>query len=350
MSRSILCLTVAVFGVPTAAADGAQLQPLPPAEQVFPTRISRLAADGTITERVEYQQHQRGDQGWDLVWDAFEPDPDDGWPCGGEDCGLPTPGYRWYLGSTYCNLYVTNDMQFDPAFGGRYAERIEIGWLWTVGGSGTHENCALIVEFYDDFDDTCTIGDAGLGQFLGGMVFYWGILDPPSGYLWTDVDLRGTDWLKLPADGKGAFSIWFATYEDADPDTLLPATCAQPMLWGTGDGEDPPDDRPGSQGPIQWDDVTEPEWEHQVPDECYDYTYGICPDPLCPMFCVYVSKSPGIDGDLNGDGCVDQSDLGILLADWGCTPPNDCVGDIDGDGYTGQSDLGALLANWGAGC
>ena len=54
-------------------------------------------------------------------------------------------------------------------------------------------------------------------------------------------------------------------------------------------------------------------------------------------------------GDLNGDGCVDQADLGILLADWGCTH-GDCPGDCDGDGDTDQSDLGILLTNWGAGC
>ena len=56
-----------------------------------------------------------------------------------------------------------------------------------------------------------------------------------------------------------------------------------------------------------------------------------------------------IPGDLNGDGCVDQADLGILLADWGCTG-GDCPGDADGDGDTDQADLGILLANWGAGC
>ncbi len=50
-------------------------------------------------------------------------------------------------------------------------------------------------------------------------------------------------------------------------------------------------------------------------------------------------------GDLNKDWIVDQSDLGILLADWGCTG-GDCPGDADGDGDTDQSDLGLLLANW----
>jgi hypothetical protein len=54
-------------------------------------------------------------------------------------------------------------------------------------------------------------------------------------------------------------------------------------------------------------------------------------------------------GDLDGDGCVDQADLGILLADWGCTGGN-CPGDCDDDGDTDQADLGVLLAQWGTGC
>ena len=53
-----------------------------------------------------------------------------------------------------------------------------------------------------------------------------------------------------------------------------------------------------------------------------------------------------IAGDLNGDGCVDQRDLGILLAYYGWGDG----GDIDGDGDTDQSDLGILLAHWGEGC
>ena len=55
--------------------------------------------------------------------------------------------------------------------------------------------------------------------------------------------------------------------------------------------------------------------------------------------------------DLNGDGVVDLADLGILLADFGCTAgPGNCSGDIDGDGDTDLADLGILLANFGVVC
>jgi V8-like Glu-specific endopeptidase len=53
-------------------------------------------------------------------------------------------------------------------------------------------------------------------------------------------------------------------------------------------------------------------------------------------------------GDLNGDGKTDQSDLGILLASFGCTAGiGKCPGDVDYDGDTDQTDLGALLAGFG---
>lgn len=54
----------------------------------------------------------------------------------------------------------------------------------------------------------------------------------------------------------------------------------------------------------------------------------------------------GIPGDLDGDGCVDQEDLAILLGAYGSSDE----GDVDGDGDTDQADLAALLANFGKGC
>jgi hypothetical protein len=53
-----------------------------------------------------------------------------------------------------------------------------------------------------------------------------------------------------------------------------------------------------------------------------------------------------VPGDLNGDGCVGISDLGILLASFEV----DDGGDIDGDGDTDISDLGVLLAAFDPDC
>lgn len=54
-------------------------------------------------------------------------------------------------------------------------------------------------------------------------------------------------------------------------------------------------------------------------------------------------------GDVNFDKKVDQGDLGILLAAYGCTGGG-CPGDLNYDGKTDQADLGILLANYGAVC
>ncbi len=48
-------------------------------------------------------------------------------------------------------------------------------------------------------------------------------------------------------------------------------------------------------------------------------------------------------GDGNGDGFINGSDLGELLAVWGGFNP---AYDLDGDGIVKGSDLGALLTNW----
>ena len=53
--------------------------------------------------------------------------------------------------------------------------------------------------------------------------------------------------------------------------------------------------------------------------------------------------------DLDGDGFVGPADLGVLIANWGCTGL-DCLGDIDGDGIVGSGDLGLVVAAWGDGC
>jgi alpha-tubulin suppressor-like RCC1 family protein len=49
-------------------------------------------------------------------------------------------------------------------------------------------------------------------------------------------------------------------------------------------------------------------------------------------------------GDLDGNGTIDGTDLGILLGNWGAAGG---VADLDGDGTVGGSDLGILLGGWG---
>jgi hypothetical protein len=59
--------------------------------------------------------------------------------------------------------------------------------------------------------------------------------------------------------------------------------------------------------------------------------------------------SRGPLGDLDEDNDVDLADLGLLLADFGCSG-GECIGDVNADGETALLDLQILLDNFGRTC
>jgi len=58
---------------------------------------------------------------------------------------------------------------------------------------------------------------------------------------------------------------------------------------------------------------------------------------------------PHMRGDLNDDGWVGQTDLDIVLAEWGNFPPGDPRADPSGDRVVKREDLDYVLADWGQG-
>ena len=54
-------------------------------------------------------------------------------------------------------------------------------------------------------------------------------------------------------------------------------------------------------------------------------------------------------GDANRDWFVDQSDLDLVLANWGASTTAGTGADVSGDGFVGIEDLDILLAQWGEG-
>jgi hypothetical protein len=54
------------------------------------------------------------------------------------------------------------------------------------------------------------------------------------------------------------------------------------------------------------------------------------------------------NGDFNGDGVIDLTDLSTLLAQFGCT--SGCSADMDSDGDVDLTDLATLLALYGHTC
>ena len=182
---------------------------------------------------------------------------------------------------------------------------------------------------------------------LGGMYLYGGGLDPPE----IRVDLWGTD-----ADGNPdenniliAGPVYQQRFDELTLVTvegnveLVPGERYFMVLNAMIDQEgqnsyasswsNPNDVYPG--GWATWSNDMAASWSNPNGNNWrWDFAFYV---ETAAASCV---------GDLDGDGDTDQSDLGVLLADWGCTG-GDCPGDCDGDGDTDQSDLGILLADWG---
>jgi WD40 repeat protein len=66
---------------------------------------------------------------------------------------------------------------------------------------------------------------------------------------------------------------------------------------------------------------------------------------------VVVARNPFArrEGDVNGDGCVDDSDLLEVLFAFGSQGSN-LPADVTGDGVVDDGDLNVVLFNFGAGC
>ena len=61
------------------------------------------------------------------------------------------------------------------------------------------------------------------------------------------------------------------------------------------------------------------------------------------MYLAPGTEAPAVTPDLNGDGEVDGTDLGLLLGAWGTS-----AADLNSDGDTDGTDLGILLGAWGS--
>lgn len=68
-----------------------------------------------------------------------------------------------------------------------------------------------------------------------------------------------------------------------------------------------------------------------------------CADPADPSS---TPASTSCGPDLDGDGRVDGTDLGLLFSAWGACTDEACPADFNRDGTVGPEDLGVLLAAW----
>lgn len=304
----VASMAALMFAVTVNAKD---LETLAEGVKVDPLRVAKVKmnADGTVTMIggwVDYKggnpgQSDHGFVGSDL-WDAFEHN-DAGAPteAGPIDCTIGSS--RWYFGTTYCNMFAVADMA--PEGGDNTAKYFNPGWYSGPCG-GPDERQMIAIFGGDSFDRTCD------GYTLGsGVIADFGALPCNPGHYWySNIDLQSTN-LGIPIfDGQDAdyASYGYVIAQDFDGQTLTLSTCAQPMLWGA----DPADDRHAAMKNhwTQRDDDNPIDGQHSD-DECYDYRFGVCPDPLTAMV------SFGVAADGGGD-CSGEETLRRLRAKTAC--------------------------------
>jgi hypothetical protein len=271
-----------------ASAGGPELSSLSNGIKVQPERIAGVDRDGNMLTPWYYLDNQNDAPcGTTMAFDCFEPVAGGGAPTGGIACGLGTEGSRWFFTvnniPSYCNLVATNDMSLATCVNVTESGHIEYGWYWYGDGNSLgSEQCQILVFPAEDWDD-CN----GFGNFYNGVLLGYAPLQTnPGGYYYSDVNTLCDSNLNLmlPTDGHGAYQIAF--WQDVNNN--IPATCAQPMLWGE---KDTTGCTQGLTNEFQWDDDNPADYTY-ISNECYTYAFGLCPDPLGAMFCMLGEGGP----------------------------------------------------------
>ncbi|MCG3128848.1 MAG: hypothetical protein CHACPFDD_03744 [Phycisphaerae bacterium] len=351
LNRIVGLLSVCSCSV-LALAGGENLQPLGNGKFIAPKSVARIAPNGQITS----PWYNLGDGGVAqtvcqtlLCFDAFEPDglvP--GFPneCYASiNCGLGSA--RWFFGTAYNNSFCANDMTMGcDDCDGTVSERIQYAWFWgPCPLQGGIAPCLIAVWTAEDWLDCAA--PAYSGSTYSGVLYNFGSITCNTGYYFTDVtDLCDFGLFhQLPADGSGAYLIVLSNGTSGG--FIVLSENGQPMLWGTKSVD--------FQGPKQYDDDNPKDAVHNFADstlggECYDYTFGVCPDPLGACITLYgsVGRVPCTEScgavccpcDANCDGSVNGFDVDALVAlltgGVGCSP---CAGDADGDGSVNGFDI-----------
>lgn len=257
---------------------------------------------------------------------------------------------RWYFGSSYCNTFVSNDMELVFSADGMI-NGVQIGWYWSGNGDTFYSSPCLMLFFTQESGPNACEGDS---FDYPGVVLDLG--DIPNGhYFVLDgwADLTGFE-LKIPSGGKGSYIVIFAN--ELTSTSITFAECAQPMLWGcSNNGGDP--GRPGVQLERQLDDVNPLDGTHEISVECYSYDYsasGVCPGVLGAMV-----MFRGIPGDycnfldFDSDGGIDTHDVIEFLIHWNaqrqgaCDPTyEDCSTNCNKDHAVNTQDVACYLSGW----
>jgi hypothetical protein len=368
MRGTTLILAGAALCASFAFADGrknAELQVAAPGQMVMPKRMMKVRwENGRIVpatpwiELGDFAPAGPCDPNEVLVFDHFGTDAS-GNPIGGANCRPDfAPSTRWYFGPTYHNPYWANDIQtlVSAQYNGATATSLTHAWFWNPPQA---EQCFVLILTTEQMDAECQdVHDVFENPILDGVVLNYGPLSPGDGYYYSPVCLSAIGGIQLPAtpadDGDpgtellGGFAVIYASAFDPNTGTVTYATRAQPMLWSTQDAGNI-----GSSTQLQWDDDTPTDGNHDPNTECFDYTYGVCANPprkLGGMMAFWVTPScQPSNGDVDGNGCVDDADLLAVLFAFG-NSGSGLPEDTNCDQVVDDADLLDVLFNFGNGC
>ena len=233
-------------------------------------------------------------------------------------CGMGSS--RWFFGSGYCAPFFTNDMTLaDDTILSEGAWRADVAWYWTCGGFGD-EQCVIAVFTQNSDPNEC---EPDSYDYPGWVMDFGDLECASGGYYYAKIDISAMGRWGLPASGRGSYAVAFLT---DDGNTL--ASCAQPMLWGTPDGGGTPGGV-GSQETHGLDDIDPTDFYHDPENECYTYSFNLCPDPLGGMLQFWGERDADLwhRADFNRDGTVDTRDFVAFLNAWRtCAFGSDCTG------------------------
>ncbi|MCG3125628.1 MAG: hypothetical protein CHACPFDD_00453 [Phycisphaerae bacterium] len=335
--------------------------------RVAPRAMARIAPDGQLSS----PWYETGEGGISqtvcstlLAFDNFEVDPA-GVPteCYPPPCGMGSS--RWFFGTAYANTFAANDMNVGCA-GAQASESSRVGYAWYWGpcpSQGGTSRCLIAVFTMEDWQDCAFTGQGYAGTYSGILYDFGPLPCNPGNYFFTDVsDLCDFGLFhQLPFDGRGGYAIVLA--QGTSGGFLVMAESGQCMLWGTKQGN------PDHQGPFQYDDDNPRDGVHNfapsdLGGECYNYVFGVCPDPLGAAIAFYgdssesgghpacspICHTPSLGHicypcDTNCDGSVNGFDVDpfVSILTGSGSPCDECSGDMNGDGSVNGFDVDGFV-------
>ena len=257
----------------------------------------------------------------------------------------PFAGWSWVTGEEF---YYSNWFPGEPNDAGSTGE--DYGIIYRDGrwndGPGLFGN--ILIEFDDAIDlDVAewTVEDGGGGQR------YRAVLVPVA---------IGWDTARALAQELGGDLVCLET--DAEATFVFQRLAGFTRLWSMTDYNGGPWvglERVG--GAWRWVSDVGLDWDpwragepNGTGDKACFFSYQTGPrrelddtaaDDVRRAFIVEFPPEIPCPADLDGDGVVSGSDIGLLLGDWGAC--GGCPSDLDGDGIVGGGDIGLLLGAWG---